>query len=231
MFQFYFPTVVALSFGPALALIYFSLASYTYPRSDRVYFDDRWIFGLFSIGIVLGSLFYYTELRIVGVAGGFLSLSLFLIIQELIVLVILNFPHMRRKGNSRYYGFSLGLSLASGLSLGAYGIELGGTAGINAGVLLILFLYTISAQLMGCSTGSIIGLSIELSRIPLGIVSSILLQILYNFIVFPVLLFRPSLLTFSFDAGGLALSLLLYFYTIKRILPQRPEGTVRRRFI
>lgn len=231
LFQFYFPTVVALSFGPSFALLYLSLSRYTYPKSTTVYFDDRWIFILFSVGIVLGALLYYIELRSVTGPGGLEFLAFFLIVQELIVLVILNFPRMRRKGNSRYYGFSLGLSLASGVSLGEYGVALGGSSGFNAGVIGILFVYTIAVELVGSSTGSILGLAIERSRIPIGVVSASAIQIVFNFISYPALLFRPSLLTLAFDLSGLLVGLAVYLYAIYRVLPQAEAVQTRKRFI
>ncbi|MEM3851886.1 MAG: hypothetical protein QXP70_02685 [Methanomassiliicoccales archaeon] len=233
MIPFFFPSIVALSFGPALALMYFSLARYTYPKVSQPLFDDRWVFGLMAAGIIVGTIFYYLEVRTLNIAGGIISLILFLLVQELIVLVILNFPRIRKMGASRYYGYALGTAVAAGFALGQYGVSLGGKAGVTPEAIAILLLYTFGVELIGGATGSIIGYYIEERRIPIGLVTAVILQFVFNLVVLPVFLFRPSTLTALLDAAGLLISIVVYFYSAKRILPFRPQtyGIARKRVI
>ncbi|HSA35259.1 MAG TPA: hypothetical protein P5202_01725, partial [Methanomassiliicoccales archaeon] len=44
----------ALGVGPALALMFWTLRDYTYPKVERPFFDDRKLFGLLAVGMVIG---------------------------------------------------------------------------------------------------------------------------------------------------------------------------------
>ncbi|MCU0862009.1 MAG: hypothetical protein MUE65_06800, partial [Methanomassiliicoccales archaeon] len=51
----------AIGIGPALALMYWTLKSYTYPSVEKPFFDDRRVFGLLAVGMVLGVLLYAVQ--------------------------------------------------------------------------------------------------------------------------------------------------------------------------
>jgi len=230
MIQFLFPTVATLSFGPALLLFYLALSGYTYPKSEKVYFDDRWIFTLLAVGIVLGALLLYFETALL--SGGFGLILLLLIIEELIMLVILNFPRFRAKGGSRFYGYALGTSTAAGMAIGEYWFVFGRANAIDPFTLLILLIYTFGLELVGGSSGSFIGYSIEMKSIPGGVFAAVAVQAVYNFLLIPVFSFRPSALTFSFDLAALLIATLSFLYVHYRIFPSvRAVEAQRRRLI
>ncbi len=219
MVQFFFPVIAVLSFGPALLLLYISLSRYTWPRTDKPYFDDRWIFGLLAVGIIVGAVFAYIE-ELTAVGGGIVFVVLFVAIQQLLVLVILNYPRVRRKGSGRFYGYSLGTSMAAGVALGEYGIVFSGAASFNIPTLLVLVVYTFGIELLGGATGSIIGYGIESGTASRGTAYAILLQAVFNVIMIPVFSFRPSALTMLFDISALAVSVAVYLAVLTRLLPR-----------
>lgn len=234
MVQFFFPIIAALSFGPALALLYFSLAGYSWPKTDKAYFDDRWIFGLLALGIIVGTIFVYVETGTLRAGGGFLSTIIFMVIEELIVLVILNFPRLRRKGAGRFYGYSLGTSIAAGVALGQYGIVFSGGSSFDLPTLGIILIYTFGLELLGGATGSIIGFAIERRSTAMGVAVAVSLQVIFSFLQLPVFQFRPSLLTLIFDLSALALSLAAYLAVIMRVFPSElvpPGGITRKRLM
>jgi hypothetical protein len=230
MVQFLFPTVAVLAFAPALLLLYYSLSAYTWPKSQTVHFDDRWIFGFVAVGIIVGAGIFFLELFFSSL--GFVYAILFTVIEELIVVIILNFPRMRKKGSGRFYGFALGTAIAAGLVMGEYA-ELFTHSGYDVAGISILAVYSIGLELMGGSTGCVIGRAVEQEKLPSGILIAVALQSLFVFINIPVLGFSPSLLTAMFAAAGIAISAIFYLYVIRRVLPEPPAmaHSGRKRYI
>jgi hypothetical protein len=230
MIQFLFPTVAVLAFAPALLLLYYSLSGYTWPKSQTVYFDDRWIFGFVAVGIIVGAGIFFVELIFSSL--GFIYAILFTVVEELIVVTILNFPRMRRKGSGRFYGFALGTAIAAGLAMGEYA-ELFTHSGYDLPGMAVLAVYSIGLELMGGSTGCVIGRAVEQEKLPYGILIAVAFQSLFVFINIPVLSFSPSLLTVMFATAGIAISLLFYSHVVRRVLPQ-PSASApgkRKRYI
>ena len=50
-----FGLAMVLGIGPALILMYVILRNYTYPRVEQPFFSDPAFFGLFMVGLVIGS--------------------------------------------------------------------------------------------------------------------------------------------------------------------------------
>ncbi len=219
MVQFFFPLIAALSFGPALLMLYFSLSRYTWPKVEKAYFDDRWIFGLLAVGIIVGAVFVYFQDGAQASGGGVLFVILFSVIQQLVVLVVLNFPRVRLKGGGRFYGYSLGTSIAAGIALGEYGIVFRGGSAFDYPTLAILLVYTFGLELMGGATGSVIGHSIETGDAARGMTLSSAMLVVFNFLMIPVFSFRPSALTFAFDSAALLLSAVVYAWVYRAVLP------------
>ncbi len=220
MVQFFFPIIAVLSFGPALLLLYFSLSKYTWPKADKPYFDDRWIFAFLAVGIIAGALLAFAQEQMAVSGGGFAFVILFVIIEQLLVLIVLNFPRVRRKGSGRFYGYSFGTSIAAGIALGEYGIVFSGAAYFDIPTLLILLVYTVGSELLGGATGSVIGYSVEEGLIARGVSVSVSLQVIFNFLLIPVFSFRPSVLTMLFDLAAFAVSAVTFVVVIYRVLPK-----------
>ncbi len=216
MIPFLLPTIAVLSFVPALFILYHSLSPYTWPKSEVAYFEDTKVFGLVAVGLIVGAVLFFAEVPFS--RGGFITAVLFLTVGQLIVLVIVNFPRVRRKGSTRFYGMSLGTAMAAGLVMGQYA-ELFRQSSIDGQVFSILLIYSVGLELIGGSTGSIIGYAVEKSLIPHGLIAGVGLQCVFAFLIIPVFSFAPSIITFGFDVAALLLALLVHSYVVLRLLP------------
>jgi hypothetical protein len=102
------------SFGPALLLMFLTLRDYTFPKVEKPFFDDSRLFMLFTLGIVLGMVFFFIDtvvtfsvMTIILIATGIP------ILQGLIKLSILNWPKFQRKIDTAFYGLALGLGIST----------------------------------------------------------------------------------------------------------------------
>ena len=103
-------------FGPAMALLYFTLRNYTYPKIEKPFFDDRKLFAFFALGVVLGMLIWAFENWGQLISSSYTILLLimgFALMEELMKLVILNFPRFQKKVDTAFYGLSMGLGIAA----------------------------------------------------------------------------------------------------------------------
>lgn len=157
--------LVAASFGPMLALLYYTLKDYTFPKVDKPFFDDRKVFAFMTLGIVLGTVFFFID----SVAGNSYDLSMVLLLatmipllQALIKLAILNWPKFQRKVDTSFYGLSFGLGIAATYSFSKmYESLLGGydasslVLAIMLGVQIVLIQGSTTAMIgAGCSRGT-----------------------------------------------------------------------------
>jgi len=104
------------AFGPAFGLMFYTLGKYTYPKAEKPFFDDRKVFGMFMLGIVLGMIFFFVDVGIspsVGAATIILVAIAIPLLHNLIKLAILNWPKLQLKVDTAFYGLALGLGLAS----------------------------------------------------------------------------------------------------------------------
>jgi hypothetical protein len=105
-----------LGFGPAMTLLFFTLRNYTYPKVEKPFFDDRKLFAFFALGVVLGMLIYAFETWGQVISSSYTILLLimgFALMEELMKLVILNFPRFQKKVDTAFYGLSMGLGIAA----------------------------------------------------------------------------------------------------------------------
>jgi hypothetical protein len=105
-----------LGFGPAMTLLYFTLRNYTYPKVEKPFFDDRKLFAFFALGVVLGMVIYAFEAWGQLVSSSYTIILLimgFALMEELMKLVILNFPRFQKKIDTAFYGLSMGLGISA----------------------------------------------------------------------------------------------------------------------
>ena len=217
MIPFLLPTIAVLSFVPALFILYQSLSPYTWPKSDVVHFEDTRIFTLVAAGLIIGASLFFIELLFS--TGGFITTLLFLTVEELIVLVILNFPRVRRRGGTRFYGMAMGTAIAAGLIMGQYA-ELFRQSSQLTQLFAVLLIYSVGLELIGGSTGCIIGYSVERGTIHYGIIGGVALQAVFSFLIIPVFSFAPSVVTLGFDIAALILALISQSYVVMKLLPR-----------
>ncbi len=188
----------AAGFGPAMFLLYFTLRSYTYPRVEKPYFDDRRLFMLFALGVVLGMVLFAFERwgRWAGTAETVLLLILgFALMEELMKLVILNYPKFQRRVDTGFYGLALGLGISSTFtfaSVYAFMLELEDpTAAEAAAVILVGLLFV----LLHGSTGAIIGVGVARGDVkgyfPEALLIHVVFALLYESFFFVNILVPP----------------------------------------
>jgi len=151
-------------FGPAMALLYFTVRNYTYPKVEKPFFDDRKLFAFFALGVVLGMVIYAFEAYGGTIASSYTILILimgFALMEELMKLVILNFPRFQRKVDTAFYGLSMGLGIAATYTFASVYIFLNDLGGkpevadlVVASMLGLLFV------LMHGSTTTLIGIGV-----------------------------------------------------------------------
>jgi hypothetical protein len=153
-----------VGFGPAMTLLYFTLRDYTYPKVEKPYFDDRKLFAFFALGVVLGMLIYAFEAW-----GGLISSSYtilllimgFALMEELMKLVILNFPRFQKKVDTAFYGLSMGLGIAATYTFASVYVflnDLGGKPQV-ADIVMVAMLGLLFVLLHG-STTTLIGIGV-----------------------------------------------------------------------
>jgi hypothetical protein len=105
-----------MGFGPAMTLLFFTLRNYTYPKVEKPFFDDRKLFAFFALGVVLGMVIYAFETWGQLISSSYTILLLimgFALMEELMKLVILNFPRFQKKVDTAFYGLAMGLGIAA----------------------------------------------------------------------------------------------------------------------
>ena len=144
----------ALGVGPALVLMFYTLRDYTYPQVERPFFDDRKLFLMLAVGMVIGVVVYvlqsYFDL------GFILFALLFAVLEELIKLVILNMPRFSRKLDTSFYGFALGLGIGSTMAFGAvfYTMQ---QSDMDLLAWITVLVLAVQMVLLHASTGALIG--------------------------------------------------------------------------
>lgn len=145
----------ALGVGPALALMFWTLRDYTYPKVDRPFFDDRKLFGLLAVGMVIGVVVYVLQSYFN--LGFILFALLFAVFEELIKLIILNMPRFARKLDTSFYGLALGLGIGSTMAFGVVFYTLDQYGTLDALGWLTVIIIGVQMVLLHASAGAMIG--------------------------------------------------------------------------
>jgi hypothetical protein len=149
----------AAGFAPAMALMYYTLRDYTYPKVEKPFFDDRKLFAFFALGVVLGMVLFAFESWGGLIAGAETILFLimgFALMEELMKLVILNFPRFQRKIDTAFYGLSMGLGIAATFTFATVYVFMDGLSDPQpVDFVAVLFLGVLFVLLHGSTTATI----------------------------------------------------------------------------
>jgi len=153
-----------LGFGPAMTLLYFTLRNYTYPKVEKPFFDDRKLFAFFALGVVLGMLIYAFETWGELISSPYTILLLimgFALMEELMKLVILNFPRFQKKVDTAFYGLSMGLGIAATYTFASVYVVLNGIEGKpQVADLVVVSMLGLLFVLLHGSTTTLIGIGV-----------------------------------------------------------------------
>lgn len=150
--QLIFGLAMVLGIGPALILMYLGVRDYTYPRVEQPFFSDPRFFGLFMVGLVVGSVLFFAFMMF-KFASNVLYMMLLAMVEMMAMLVIMNLRRFRGYSDSVFYGFGLGLGMSSGLATGICFTMASTVDTIDASALaLILISVSLSLMLGACGT-------------------------------------------------------------------------------
>ncbi|MEM0449908.1 MAG: hypothetical protein QW520_08830 [Methanomassiliicoccales archaeon] len=174
-----------IGIGPALALMYFTLRDYTYPKVEKPFFDDRKVFGLLALGMVMGVALFavqqYFPIEQV------LYALLFALIYELAKLAVLNLKRFSRRLDTAFYGLVIGLGMGSTVAFGYIWSSFlsFSAAGLSLGLrdYVVIIVLSFQLSLLNGSTGAVIGIGVTRGH-PFGfLANAALTHIAYNFVM------------------------------------------------
>ena len=178
-----FGLAMVLGIGPALAMMYFIVRNYTYPRVEQPFFSDATFFLLFFVGLVAGSVLFFA-MRVMGFASNIIYMVLMSVVQVLAMVVIMNLKRFRGKSDSVFYGYALGLGMSSGMSMGiSYSMTvLLGDMALDASIVLLVVIVVSMTLILG-ACGTNVGEGIARHRVMEFALQALLLLVAYNLLL------------------------------------------------
>jgi len=191
---------------PALILIYIGLRGY------EGHYKDKTIFLTFIVGIAAGVIAALIELFTVN--AGIAFIVLFPVLEQLLKTMILNIGRLQRKMETTIYGLSLGLgfgSIFTPVSMIAANIQIGETILVAS-----VIIGSLGIILFQGATGVFIGYGVYSGELSKYFMLAFLLQIPVTVWFFLTIFFKVEYL----QIGLIVYGLIVYWYAIKRIMPQ-----------
>ncbi len=215
----------ALGVGPALALMFWTLQDYTYPKVERPFFDDRKLFLMLAAGMVIGVIVYvlqsYFDLEYL------LFALLFAVVEELLKLVILNFPRFARRLDTSFYGLSMGLGIGSTMAFGAVLSTIQQSDGLGAMAWATVIILGVQLVLLHGSCGALIGTGSARGEVRGYFAQAGLLHIGFNLLMAVPLNFDNIYLAWT---GVISATLLVVYYYLqvhRHLLPAVVKDALR----
>ena len=205
----------AAGFAPAMFLLYFTLRNYTFPRVEKPFFDDRKLFAFLALGVVLGMVIFAFESWGESVAGVETVLALvigFAVMEELMKLIILNFPRFQKKIDTAFYALSLGLGIGSTVTFAnvyVFLLDLESVSVLEAGIVAFLGLLFV---LLHGSTTTMIGVGVARGDVKGYFPEALLVHVLFG--LFYESFFATEIIPYPVNVFGLggATAVVVYAY-------------------
>lgn len=179
-------------FAPALALMFFTLRDYTYPKVEKPFFDDRKLFAFFALGIVLGMVLFAFEAWGQALSSNEMLIILilgFAAMESLMKLVILNFPRFQRKVDTAFYGLSMGLGISSTYTFATIYVTALSLDTVTAVDMVAFSLLGLQLVLLHGSTTTFIGIGVARGQVKPYLAEAMLVHIAYNLLMVPFFMF------------------------------------------
>ena len=192
--------VSIIGFGPAMIVVWFSLRKYDYPYVKGTCFDDRRVFFLLAIGMVVGTILLVMErmvyplFKVVDADGIYFSPIMFFLVyvlglgmvHTLIKFVILNFPPIQGRPDSQFYGVSLGAGVSATWIVGFGYISLSIDGGMaDLATLAALTVLSMNTALIHSSAGAILGVSTARKEGMMGLMGGFVPFLIFQLSMFP----------------------------------------------
>jgi RsiW-degrading membrane proteinase PrsW (M82 family) len=203
-------TSAIAGFGSSIALMYFTLSGYTYPKVKQPFFDDAKIFKFFALGIVLGMVLFAFESW--GRPTGEILVALvvmYAVMEELMKLIILNFPRFQRKVDTAFYGLALGLGIATTYTFASVYASLLDVENPGLFEMVAYSLLGLQFVLLHGATTTMIGVGVVRRDLKGYFSEALLVHLGYNLLMIP---FFTETEPWNLMGVGAASALVLYAY-------------------
>ncbi len=202
-----------IGFSPAILLLYILLRRY------EEYFAGRNLFLFFALGMVIGMII--TVFHMVSPFTLLVFVILFPIFEESAKLVILNWPKLKGKQDTVYYGAALGLGIGSMAIIAiAFSVfmDYPETLG-NPQTYFDLILLSFNFSLLQGATGVMVGYGCAKNEVMKFFLRAIIIHAVYNlfFLIYSItegsMKYGPLFIATIFAAG-------VFYYVLIDLLPQ-----------
>ncbi|HKM09816.1 MAG TPA: hypothetical protein VJX93_04955 [Candidatus Methanomethylophilaceae archaeon] len=224
-----------IGIAPAMILMYAVLKRYTYPATDRPFFNDPTFFGLFVVGMIAGTIVFSVYTYFWG--NTFTNAILFAVLEAMIILVVLNLRRFHGKSDTLFYGYGMGLGFGATMSMGMtyYLITIVTNAGGTVGALdyLILIIMAISKTMMLSTVGLNIGEGVARLRLIEFTAQAIFFNMVYQLVMVPWFIYSEQLYGYLALVAGLVIAAIYFYKTTSKDIPKvirdvlRQEGQKR----
>lgn len=203
-------TSAIAGFGPSIALLYYTMSNYTFPKVKEPFFDDSKIFKFFALGIALGMIIFAFESW--GRPTGETLIALvvmYAVMEELMKLVILNFPRFQRKVDTAFYGLALGLGIATTYTFASVYVSLLDLEDPGLFEMVAYSLLGLQFVLLHGSTTTMIGVGVVRRDLKGYFSEALLVHLGYNLLMIP---FFTEVEPWNLMGLGAASALVAYAY-------------------
>jgi hypothetical protein len=169
-------------FGPAMTLLYYTLRDYTFPKVEKPFFDDKKLFAFFALGVVLGMIIFAFENwgRPYSSPETILVLIMgFAVMEELLKLIILNFPRFQRKIDTAFYGLSMGLGISATLTFATVYVFILNVGDVHVLEVVAVFFLGFLFVLLHGSTTALIGIGVARGDVKGYFMEALVIHILF----------------------------------------------------
>jgi hypothetical protein len=212
-------------FAPALLLMFTTFDKYTFPKVERPFFDDRKLFLLFTIGLVIGVV--VAVLTSPFPKNDLVILVLFALAQAGMMLVILNLPRFQRRLDTTFYGTALGLGIGATMAFGQ-AFRLFGSAGENTIYdFMIVAILCVQIVAINGAVGGTIGIGCA-AGLPWKFFAQAVLLTLINSLLMLPLYWGMGWWGVVGLVAGLAFSIYAYWRLRQTMIPDIVDEAVRR---
>jgi len=202
-------------FAPALALMFFTLKDYTYPAVQKPFFDDRKLFSFFALGIVLGMVLFAFESwgQTMSSSETLVLLILgFAAMENLMKLIILNFPRFQRKIDTAFYGLAMGLGISSTFTFATIYVSAASLETVTAVDMIAFSLLGVQLVLLHGATTAFIGIGVARGEVNPYLAEAMLIHIAYNLLMVPFFMFEVFEPPLNFVGLVAASAIVVYAY-------------------
>ncbi|MCE5297115.1 MAG: hypothetical protein LLG16_08455 [Euryarchaeota archaeon] len=209
----------ALGIGPALGLMFLTFADYTYPKVDRPFFDDRKVFGMLTVGLILGVIM--ATFRLFFNMGDPLIAIMYAVFVLAVMLVILMLKRFALRLDTAFYGMSLGLGIGATMAFSLTYRSL--SALIDEGSSIegyaLIVAWSFQLVLINAVAGAIIGIGSSKGRPWSYFGRALLIQAAYYLMLLPLYNGMDEIIVFVTFILATVFAFYTYWYIHRKAIP------------